>query len=192
MPQCLPCDNIKGNYKAKDGDDLFEKFCPRAVAHTLTEIEPAMLVERGIRGLILDLDNTLVKWNTRHYGQGVRRWLERARKEGLELCILSNSTAKRVRAITEELNIPGLGSAVKPWGRSFRKAMELLGTKPEETAVLGDQLLTDVYGGNRLGMYTILLIPLSEKELFTTRLVRTFERWLLKYFRSRGMLKGVI
>ena len=70
--------------------------------------------------------------------------------------------------------------------------MELLGTKPEETAVLGDQLLTDVYGGNRLGMYTILLIPLSEKELFTTRLVRTFERWLLKYFRSRGMLKGVI
>ncbi len=179
-------------HKVKDGEDLFEKFCPRAVAHTLTEIEPSFLTERGIRGLILDLDNTLVEWNTKFYGQGVRNWLQQARKEGLELCILSNSTAKRVRNITNELNIPGLGRAGKPWGRSFRKAMEVLGTAPSQTAVLGDQLLTDVYGGNRLGIFTVLLIPLSQKELPTTRCVRKIERWLLDYFRARGMLKGVV
>ena len=171
---------------------MFEKFCPRAVAHTLAEIDPKVLVERGIRGVILDLDNTLVEWNTTLFGQGVRSWLDSARKAGLELCILSNSTAKRVSKVTTELKIPGLGRAIKPWGRSFRKAMEVLGTKPEETAVLGDQLFTDVYGGNRLGVYTILLVPLSNKELVTTRCVRKFERWLLSYFRSRGMLKGVV
>lgn len=162
------------------------------MAHTLAEIDPKVLVERGIRGVILDLDNTLVEWNTTLFGQGVRSWLDSARKAGLELCILSNSTAKRVSKVTTELKIPGLGRAIKPWGRSFRKAMEVLGTKPEETAVLGDQLFTDVYGGNRLGVYTILLVPLSSKELVTTRCVRKFERWLLSYFRSRGMLKGVV
>lgn len=171
---------------------MFEKFCPRAVAHTLVEIDPKVLVERGIKGLILDLDNTLVEWNTTLYGQGVRSWLNNARKAGLELCILSNSTAKRVSKVTTELKIPGLGRAVKPWSRSFRKAMEVLGTKPEETAVIGDQLFTDVYGGNRLGVYTILLIPLSDKELVTTRWIRKLERCLLSYFRSRGMLKGVV
>lgn len=170
---------------------MFERFCPQAIAHTLAEIPPQLLVERGIKGVILDLDNTLVEWNTTLYGQGVRSWLKDAKKAGLELCILSNSTAKRVNRVTQELKIPGLGRAIKPWGRSFRKAMEVLGTEPKETAIIGDQLFTDVYGGNRLGVYTILLIPLSDKELVTTKLVRKLERWLLSYFRSQGMLKGV-
>ena len=100
---------------------------------------------------------------------------------GLKLCISSNSDQRaRVRAIGRELVVPQLSWASKPRRWGFRQAMELMGTIPQTTAVVGDQIFTDVWGGNRLDLWTILVCPLSTNDFVTTRVVRLLERWLLR------------
>jgi HAD superfamily phosphatase (TIGR01668 family) len=156
-------------------------FIPDRYVESITEVEVVELRERGIEGIILDLDNTLVVRDTLEMEEGIRAWLERAKGVRLKLCINSNSDQRdRVQAIGRELAIPQLAWASKPRRWGFRRAMQVMGTLPQATAVIGDQLLTDVLGGNRLGLYTILVRPLSGDEFLTTRLNRRLERWLLR------------
>ncbi|HEX6988805.1 MAG TPA: YqeG family HAD IIIA-type phosphatase [Bacillota bacterium] len=145
---------------------------------------------RGIRALIVDLDNTLVPWSGRETGDDVRAWVHRVRAAGLEPCIVSNNSPRRVAEVAGQLGIPCVPAAAKPRRRAFRRAMERLGAAPQETAVLGDQLFTDILGARRLGLYTILVRPVSERELWWTRQVRRLERWVLARMLRRGLLTG--
>lgn len=145
----------------------------------------------GIRGLILDLDNTLVQWGQPDPGEGLAGWVEGVRGAGLCACILSNNSPTRVSRFCQPLGLPGIPSATKPLGRAFRSAMTVLGTGPGETAVVGDQVFTDVMGGNRAGLYTILVDPMGEREFFGTRLVRRLEALWLGHLRRSGRLGPV-
>jgi HAD superfamily phosphatase (TIGR01668 family) len=78
---------------------------------------------------------------------------------------------------------------VKPRRRAFRRALHIMELTSQETAVIGDQIFTDVLGGNRLGLYTILVTPISEKEFIWTRLMRKLERFVLNYLKKRNMLR---
>jgi len=149
---------------------------PGRVVPSLTALDPADLVRRGIRGIILDLDNTIVAWGEAAPAAGVREWVARARAAGLRGCIVSNNWRAGVRRAGEVLGLPVVGWALKPIPFGFRRAMAIMGTHPAATALVGDQLLTDVLGGNLLGVHTILVDPLSEREFPTTRLVRRVER----------------
>jgi HAD superfamily phosphatase (TIGR01668 family) len=102
--------------------------------------------------------------------------VRRLRSTGLAGCIVSNNFSLRVRQVGAMLAIPVVGWALKPVPLGFRRAMAIMGTRPATTALVGDQLFTDVLGGNLLGMYTILVEPLSPDEFPTTRLVRRIER----------------
>lgn len=95
---------------------------------------------------------------------------------GLAGCIVSNNFSLRVRQVGTLLGVPVVGWALKPVPLGFWRAMAIMGTRPATTALIGDQLFTDVLGGNLLGMYTILVEPLSQDEFPTTRLVRRIER----------------
>lgn len=152
-------------------------------------IDLQALKGRGIRGVIVDLDNTLVAWRYPRPTPAVQEWLARVRSEGLKVCIVSNGGSRRVAAFAREAGVPYIGRAAKPRGRGFREALELLGTRPGETAVVGDQIFTDVLGGNRLGLYTILVKPVSRREFIGTRLVRRVERLVLRYLERRGHVK---
>ncbi|MCX7602227.1 MAG: YqeG family HAD IIIA-type phosphatase [Meiothermus sp.] len=153
---------------------------PRAHLRSVTAITPQWLQERGLRALLLDLDNTLVPYRT--YGEaplGLLAWLQTLQDAGIQVMLVSNGSRRRVRYWCEKLGVPGFGPAGKPWF-GFRKALRRLGLAPREVAVVGDQLFTDVLGGNLIGAYTVLVPPLSKREMGYTRLVRKLERWVLQ------------
>ncbi|MCG0278415.1 MAG: YqeG family HAD IIIA-type phosphatase [Thermanaeromonas sp.] len=153
---------------------------PDLYVKSLQDVPLEHLSRRGIRGLIIDLDNTVTQWGCATLDTRVQEWFSNLRSYGMGACLLSNNRQKRVEAVARELGIPALFRAGKPRGRAFRQAMALLGTSPAETAVIGDQIFTDVLGGNLLDLYTILVVPLDKKEFLLTRLIRLVERIVLK------------
>lgn len=118
----------------------------------------------------------MLPWGSATPPEEVQAWVRRLREKGLAGCIVSNNFSLRVRQVGAVLGIPVVGWALKPVPVGFWRAMAIMGTRPATTALVGDQLFTDVLGGNLLGMYTILVEPLSPDEFPTTKLVRRLER----------------
>lgn len=167
---------------------MLEKLCPRDQAESIFALDPQDLREQGIKGIIFDLDNTLVEWGAATIDDELAALIERFKQAGLRLCIVSNALPQRVEMIAETLGIPGVSQATKPFKTPFRRALEILGTRAEETAVVGDQLFTDILGGNRMDLYTIWTLPISTTEFVSTRAVRHLERLVVRRFRKRGLL----
>lgn len=153
---------------------------PRLYVPSLFAIDFDHLRGKGIRGLIFDLDNTLVRRDCDCVPDYVVNWLGALQESGFGLCIVSNNGQERVRRLTAPLAIPAVHRAVKPLSYPFLKGMGILGTTPGQTAVIGDQIFTDVLGGNLQGMYTILVVPMEGKEFIGTRLIsRPLEKLVL-------------
>jgi len=104
-----------------------------------------------------------------------------------QLFPFSNNSQDRVQKFAEAFGVPAISKAIKPRRGAFRIACDSLGVTPGETAVVGDQVFTDVLGGNRLGVYTILVVPVSEKEFFGTKIMRMMERFVLRKLKMRGL-----
>ena len=164
---------------------LWELFRPDLYLDSIYDIDWDKLRKRGIRALILDLDNTLLAWRTAQVHRELREWAGELKGGGFSACLVSNNFSGRVSRIAQELGIPHLSGAGKPRRGAFIRAMKLIGSKPEETAVMGDQVFTDVLGGNRLGLFTILVVPVSDHEFFATKMVRVVERWVLRRLAKR-------
>ncbi len=153
---------------------------PAAQVETIYEIDPRALEARGVRGVILDLDNTIVPWGNWQAAPELPGWIAAARDGGLRLCIVSNNAGARVRHLANSLGLPVVTGALKPGSGAIRRALAMMGTTPATTALIGDQLFTDILGGNRLGLHTILVRPQSGREFPLTRLVRLAERLILR------------
>ncbi|TBH15475.1 YqeG family HAD IIIA-type phosphatase [Thermus thermamylovorans] len=148
-------------------------FFPRAVLPSLLHLTPAWLGARGLKGVILDLDNTLLPYGEEEIPSAYRDWLERLRTE-VPVYLLSNALPERFARVQGALGLPGHAPALKPW-LGFRRALKALGLPPRQVAVVGDQVFTDVLGGNLVGAYTVLVPPLREREFFYTRFIRLLE-----------------
>lgn len=168
---------------------MLKKLCPKYQADSILELNLEVLEQSGIKGIIFDLDNTLVEWKKDTLTPEVIDLISRLKDKGFKLCILSNALEHRVEVVAQALNIPYVSRAVKPRKTPFRKALEIMGTKPAETAIVGDQLFTDILGGNRMKLYTIWTPPLSSTEFLSTRAVRKIERLVIKRFQKKGFLK---
>ena len=168
---------------------MLKKLCPRYQANSILDINLETLSQSGIKGIIFDLDNTLVEWKKDTLTPEVVDLVNRLKDKGFKLCILSNALEHRVEVVAQTLNIPYVSRAVKPRKSPFRKALEILGTQPGETAIVGDQLFTDILGGNRMKLYTIWTPPLSTTEFLSTRAVRQIERLVIRRFQKKGILK---
>ncbi|QGG46600.1 YqeG family HAD IIIA-type phosphatase [Heliorestis convoluta] len=153
---------------------------PTQQVDTVPDVDIAALADKGVKGVIIDLDNTLTEWNKYDLCPTIGQWLHKLEKEGIKVCILSNNGERRVQQFAESCQIPYISRARKPRRRGFQQAMKLLGTSAQETAVIGDQIFTDVLGGNRMGLHTILVNPISRREFVGTRLVRTIEKLVLR------------
>jgi len=149
------------------------------------EIEVDQLEKLGIKGIITDMDNTLVPWSDRTVYPRLAQWFSDLKRRGFKLIIVSNNSKDRGGQLARELNIPAIWYAVKPRRRAFLKALDLMKLVPGEVAVVGDQILTDVLGGNRIGLYTIHVQPISEKEFIWTKLTRQLEKMLIGKARRR-------
>lgn len=158
---------------------MFKLLRPNLYVSHLEDIPLDKLSEKGIRGLIIDLDNTVTEWNSSFVHEKVLHWFKQLPKYNLKSCLVSNNSHERVEQVATQLGIPFIPKAGKPRRKAFRKAMEILGIEPEATAVIGDQIFTDVLGGNRLNLVTILVVPLTKKEFIGTRFMRQLEKLVL-------------
>lgn len=124
-------------------------------------LQPAALARRGIRLLLADLDNTLVPYGVPEPDERVRAWTAALRAEGITLFILSNNRhPQRAERFARALGVPFIGHAGKPKPGSFYRAMEEMGCTAEETAIVGDQIFTDILGGRNAGVLTLLVEPI--------------------------------
>ncbi len=163
------------------------KLCPhRYCASGVTEIDAAELRSLGIEAVLLDLDNTLVGWQRHDIPAEVFAWIEALKAAGIRLCLVSNTRhGRRLVSLSQELGVPYVRRAWKPRRRGFLNALAELQAEPSKTAMVGDQMFTDVFGGNRMGLYTIMVRPMHRREFLGTKISRAAEWVLLGVFRRQ-------
>ena len=159
---------------------------PSLYLDSVKNINPMLLKKNNIKGLILDVDNTLIDYY-RNLVDGAEKWCEELKNEGIKCIILSNSNKKRkIEEVAEKLNIDYIMFAKKPLKSGFKRALSKLELKPEEVAVVGDQLFTDVIGAKRMNMFSILVKQVGEKDIFITKLKRPIENAIIKKYLEKG------
>lgn len=163
-------------------------FMPNDYVQSVFQIDIEKLANSGFKGIITDLDNTLVGLDVKTPTKEIQEWFKKANDLGLTITIVSNNNEKRVSGFSKDLDVDFIFKARKPMGRAFKKAIQHMNIKPEETIVIGDQMLTDVLGGNNNGLYTIMVVPVKKTDGFLTRLNRIIERRLLNYFKRKGYI----
>ncbi|MCY0870095.1 MAG: YqeG family HAD IIIA-type phosphatase [Firmicutes bacterium] len=161
------------------GVRVLDTLRPRVYVRSIHALSAEFFIARRIRAVLTDLDNTLVGWNHPIAPAELCDWLECLRAAGLKVCIVSNNDEHRVESFAAALGIPCVANAHKPRRRGFVQAMATLEAGPEETAMIGDQLFTDIAGGNRAGLFTILVQPVHPREFIGTRALRKVERRVL-------------
>jgi hypothetical protein len=148
----------------------------------ITTIDLKDLKEKGVKAFIFDLDNTIMAPHTGVLEERIGTWLTLLQAEGFKLLVLSNNKkADYVKLAEEVLKIPVIGHAAKPRTGPYRKALELLDVRPEEVAMVGDRPLTDIWVGQRMGSFTILVDPLiKNSERIHIKFLRRVERLFVK------------
>ena len=148
---------------------------PKEHFNNVREITIEYLRKNKINSLILDVDNTLIDYDKKLDEETVK-WAEQLKAQGIKLYILSNSNKKdKVKTVAEKLKIEYEYFGKKPLKTGFKKVQKKLQEKPENIGVVGDQIFTDVLGGNRCKMFTILVEPIAEKDIWVTLLKRPIE-----------------
>ena len=158
-------------------------FKPNARFRRVEEITPLFLLSHGIRGVLLDVDNTLSPHNAPEPNPQAMQWLAQMRESGIEVVIVSNNHEPRVAPFAAKLGLRHISEASKPLPSGFLRAQQLLNLPRESLAVVGDQLFTDMAGGNTARMFTVLVDPILPESSFFFRVKRTLERPFLANYR---------
>lgn len=163
---------------------ILEQFYPKEWLESTYLIPWEKWKEKGIRGAIFDVDNTLVPHDAPADKQAIELF-ERLHAMGIKTCLLSNNKEPRVAAFAAQVSSPYIYKAGKPSTKNYLKAMEWMGTDTDTTLFVGDQLFTDVYGANRCGIYGILVKPINPKEEIQIVLKRYLEAVVLHFYRKQ-------
>lgn len=149
------------------------------LGNTILSLTPDILKKYGLKGLILDVDETLVPMGVAQASEELREWVEELRPIASLWLVSNNLSQNRISRIAKSLNLPYALGAGKPSRRKLRQAVAAMNIPVEEVAMVGDRLFTDVLAGNRLGMFTILVEPMVDPAQVTHSYpVRAFEVWL--------------
>src|SRR5688572_12489623 len=152
----------------------------------IRDIDPDDLLKWGVRGILLDLDNTLLPWKSHDMPGETLDWIERCRAAGLTLCLVSNTrNLTRLRDMADLMGLPAVApSKMKPSRMGFVQALEILELTPAEAVMIGDQMFTDIWGGNRSGIRTIWVERMAKREFFGTRFSRMAEKFLSRWIKK--------
>lgn len=162
------------------------RFFPDDYIKSIFEIDTDALTQKGIKAIIFDIDNTLVSYDVEEAPKEIINFFKELQEKGFKICLFSNNSKERVIRFNSGLKVIAIHRANKPLTRKFKLAMKLLKTDKTSTAIVGDQIFTDVYGGNRAGMMTILVVPVSDKDELITKVKRGIERRFINaYEKSR-------
>ena len=162
------------------------KLYPNAYFKKVTDITIEFLNENNIKGLMLDIDNTLMDYDM-NIIEGLEKWHEEMIKNGIKTIIVSNTNkSKKAKLIAEKIDIDYILFAMKPLKRGFKKAKEKLQLEEKNLAIVGDQIFTDIIGGNICNMFSILVEPIDKKDIFITKIKRPIENLVIKkYLKSK-------
>lgn len=161
---------------------MLEIFYPKQIADSAYVIDYQRLYKEGYRGIIFDIDNTLVE----HGADADQRAIDliaKLKKIGFQVCLISNNKEERVSRFNREIKVKYIHNAQKPAKKNFLRAMKIMDTTVKNTVFVGDQLFTDVYGANRVGILTYFVKPIGPKEEIQIVLKRKLERIVLHYYR---------
>ncbi|MDA3846613.1 MAG: YqeG family HAD IIIA-type phosphatase [Vallitaleaceae bacterium] len=153
--------------------------------NSVHEIDYKQLQVLGVKAIIFDIDNTLVPYDILEPTPQVIGLIEKLQKDGFKLCLISNNNKNRVDLFNKELKLPAIAKAYKPLSKNIKKGLALLGSQADQTALIGDQMFTDVWGGNRVGLFTILVRPIQDKEEWITKIKRGIEKKVFKKYISK-------
>ena len=157
---------------------------PKADFKKVSDIKIEFLKENNINALILDVDNTLIDYYN-NLSEETIHWVKNIKNNNIKLHILSNTNKKaKVEIISKKLGIPYEYFAKKPLKTGFLKVQKILAENPKNIAVVGDQLFTDIVGGNRCSMFTILVQPIEKKDIWITRWKRPLEKIIMKNYKK--------
>ncbi len=165
---------------------MFNKFIPTKIYDDIYKITPEALNEAGIRALILDIDNTLVTYDDPKPTESVAAWLDAMHGAGIKTAFVSNNHEERVAGFCEGLGCYFHADSGKPSRKYLRAAMAHMGTTPDDTAAVGDQIFTDVYAAKRAGMRAFLVPPIKDKLTLFFRTKRILEKPFLRAYRKRA------
>ena len=161
------------------------KLTPTYMFATYREVTPEFLQQAGIRYLLADIDNTLAPYEQPEPDDALRAWLAALDAAGIRLALVSNNPAERVERFNATLGLPAYAKSGKPGKKTLLRAMKALGAGRDNTAVLGDQLLTDSFAGQRLGLPAIIVPPIRDKRNLFFRFKRLLERPFIRKYASR-------
>lgn len=159
---------------------LEDMFKPDIFIDDIYNIDLDMIKSLGIKALIFDIDNTLVTYDDAVAPEHTIKWFDLLHQQGLKTFLVSNNNQDRVKKFAESLDEPYFAKALKPRKRYLTEACNMMKVKPENTALVGDQLFTDIYGGKRMKMYTVFVKAISDREDWFVHLKRYLERIILK------------
>lgn len=166
---------------------MYNFLLPDEFVSSVFEITPEKLQAKGIQGIITDLDNTLVEWDRADATEEIASWMKQLQEAGIRVLIASNNNEERVKRFAEPLGIPYIHRAKKPLGNAYYAGLVQLKLQRHEVAMIGDQLLTDVFGGKRQKLYTFLVRPVAQSDGFVTRFNRFVERRVFNDLKRKGI-----
>lgn len=164
-------------------------FYPKEEYCSTYEIPYEEFYNKGYRAVIFDIDNTLVPHGA-PADERAKKLCRNLKELGFQVCLLSNNREKRVKSFAEALEVSYICSAGKPLKRGYLRAAELLDVKKEEVLFIGDQVITDIIGANRVGFYSILVAPINRKEQIQIVFKRFIEDIDLFFYRRSKNYKG--
>jgi len=164
-----------------------EIYIPDIYKKSIHAIDYDLLYSRGIRCLLIDLDNTIAPITMKEPNKKTRELFDDLKNKGFKIIIFSNSPKSRVKNFKEELDVDCYCKVCKPLKRNYKKVLETYEFTEAQIACIGDQLLTDIKGGNKMGLTTILVNPVGVQEKFVTKINRYFENKILKKLRDNDL-----
>lgn len=170
-----------------------KRFCiPDVGFSSYLDLKAEHLQALGIKALILDVDNTLAPYEQAVPDSALLNWLSSMQAAGISLAVISNNRGRRIRIFTENLALPIICKARKPFPSSFRRAMRQMGTTPAQTAAIGDQIFTDVLAARFARLACVFIVPpIKDKTDPFTRFKRLCERPIMRRFRRKGNLYDI-
>ncbi len=165
-------------------------FVPDMYFENIYVIDYKKLKSIGIKCLLFDLDNTISSYESTEPDKKLKELFYTLQKD-FKLVIISNNKKERVRPFKEKLNVDSSYSSMKPLKKKYLKIMDIYNFKDTQIASIGDQLITDIYGANRVGITSILVNPISPNEPLRTRINRSIERKIIRKLNKSGIdVKG--
>lgn len=159
---------------------MLEYFKPTFMLNSLYDLDAAQLHYFGIKNILTDLDNTLLPWNNKKPDVQLQQWFQQMKDAGIKVIVVSNNSHQRVDIALKEIDMPFIARAMKPTVKGIKEALVTYRLRADETVMVGDQLITDVFSGNQAGVRTILVRPLVASDGWNTSMNRFMEYYLFK------------